>query len=206
MRDRVQAPFVFFDLGNVLVHFDHEIAVKQLAAASGRSTSEVRRAVFDSQLQERYETGLVTSQEFVREVNQALNCELAETDVLEAISAIFDLNKNILPVLEHLRSERIPMGLLSNTCPAHWDWILRQQWTIPGNWFECCVLSYEIRSMKPDPTIYEVCESKSLRDPNDLFFTDDRPENVQAANQRGWTTCLFQSSEELWLQLDAWLS
>ena len=50
----MQQPFVFFDLGNVLVNFDHQIAVQKLAALSGRSPDEVRQAVFDSDLQNRF--------------------------------------------------------------------------------------------------------------------------------------------------------
>ena len=52
-------PFVFFDLGNVLVNFDHEYAVQQLATLAEREPDAVRRVLFGSQLQNQYETGLL---------------------------------------------------------------------------------------------------------------------------------------------------
>ena len=50
-------PLVFFDLGMVLVHFQHETAVTQLAEFAGRSADLVRQIAFDSGLEDRFETG-----------------------------------------------------------------------------------------------------------------------------------------------------
>ncbi len=197
--------FIYFDLGNVLVNFDHQVAVDQLAALAGRDTERVRAALFDSGLQHRYETGLVTSTDFAKEVNQQLETRLAENDILESTSAIFSPNDPIVIALERVKAAGIAMGILSNTCEAHWNWILEQSWTMPGDWFQCHILSYQVQSMKPDSRIYEVCESVADCAPDDIFFTDDRQENIEAATARGWATYLYQSPSELLSQLGAWI-
>lgn len=199
-------PLVFFDLGNVLIHFDHQIAVDQLAEVTGQEVSQVRHAVFDSGLQDAYETGRVTSHQFAQRVNDHLGTDLPAAAILEAISAIFHPNEEILPLLSELRGRGIPLAVLSNTCEAHWQWIARQNWSLPGDWFDFHVLSFEVHSMKPGAGIYEVCEARAERSPEQLFFTDDRPENCQAAEERGWTTHQFQSIDALQQQLSIWLA
>lgn len=200
-------PFVYFDLGMVLVRFDHQVAIEQLANVTGCSAEQIRELAFTSGLQERYETGLVSSEAYVAEINETLQLDLGKTEVLEAISAIFEPpREEILEVLELLRSREIPMAILSNTCEAHWEWIQRQDWKIPGDWFEFHILSYEVQSMKPDGKIYEVCENEAQRPASQLFFTDDRLENVEAAQARGWQTHLFENEQDLTTSLLRWLA
>ena len=81
MRDR----FVYFDLGNVLVNFEHAIATRQLSELAGCSFAESQWALFDSGLEIRYETGLVNSVEFVAEINRQLGTSLSEADVLSKV-------------------------------------------------------------------------------------------------------------------------
>ncbi len=196
---------VFFDLGNVLVNFDHQIAVEQLAAKAGRLPSLVQQVVFDSGLQNRYETGLVSSEEFASEVNQRLDSQLPAPEILEAISAIFAPNPAILPALEVVQAAGVPMGLLSNTCEAHWQWVAARRWPMLGDWFSLHILSFEVQSMKPDSAIYQACEGQSGCSGASIFFTDDRAENVAAAADRGWRTYHFQSADVLVERLKDWL-
>ena len=198
--------FAYFDLGKVLVDFDHQFAVDNVAQLSACSPERVREVVFESGLQDRYETGLVECEQFAEEINQALDSALSVAEVMESVSAIFSLNEPILRALNQMRLAEVPMGVLSNTCEAHWQWIVRQKWQIPGDWFRETVLSYEVQSMKPDSKIYEVCERRSGCDPAAIFFTDDREENVEAAHRRGWTTHLFQDVEQLCKAIDLWIA
>ena len=201
----VKNRFVFFDLGNVLVHFDHQQAVDQLAALSGCSRDQVRAAVFESDLQNQYECGLVDCSTFARQINQALDVDLPQAEVLEAISAIFHLNESILPALQCVSQAGVSLGLLSNTCAAHWAWIAKQGWPLPGRWFQFHILSYEVRAMKPADSIYHLCEQRSGRSPRELFFIDDRLENILAAERRGWEVHHYQSTPPLLEHLEAWL-
>lgn len=197
--------FVFFDLGNVLVHFDHEIAVQSVAQLSGHERAVVKDAIFTSGLQDQLETGLISSSQFAQNVITKLACQLDELPLLDAISAIFTPNEPIVVVLEQLKRAGVPMAVLSNTCEPHWGWLLKQNWPVIGNWFDFYVLSYEARSMKPDSVIYQVSEQRSGRAAEHLFFTDDRADNVAAAAARGWATHQFHNVEGLIAALGPWL-
>ncbi len=197
--------FVYFDLGNVLVHFDHDIAVQNVARLAGREAAVVKQALFTSGLQDRLETGLITSEQFVESVLRTLACNLDRTHMLDAISAIFHPNDSIRVILQQLKAAGIPMAVLSNTCEPHWLWLLRQNWPVIQGWFDFYVLSFEAKSMKPDAGIYQVSEQRSGREPHQLFFTDDRADNVAAARARGWHVHQFQNVPGLAVELGGWL-
>lgn len=201
-----QSRFVFFDLGNVLVLFDHQIAANNLATACGRSFDEVMNKLFVTDLQQRYETGLISSQQYANEINRTFECQLDHEHILEAISNIFRPNLSILPALEMVRQAKIPIGVLSNTCEAHWNWLMRENWPMLKGWYQHIVLSYEVRSMKPDAGIYLASERVCGCRGSSIFFTDDRADNIAAAAKHGWTTHQFQGISDLMPALELWLN
>lgn len=196
--------FVYFDLGNVLLFFDHGIAARSMAKVIGVEPEVIRRTVFDSELQIGYERGERTTREFVSILEEQFGKPLCIDALKEAAADIFVPNANILPVLEKIRRMQIPMGLLSNTCEAHWEWILRMRYPQVLGWFDPIVLSYEVQRMKPEPEIYQVATSLANVSPGDIFFTDDRVENIDGAIQAGWQASVFTSADRLMDQVSAW--
>jgi 2-haloacid dehalogenase len=61
--------------------------------------------------------------------------------------------------------------------------------------FDQAFVSAHLRCIKPDAEIYAHLEAGTGRRPDELLFTDDRPENVTAAAVRGWHTHLFDRPE-----------
>lgn len=188
--------FVYFDLGNVLVTFDHTIATENLAKLCGHDFQAVRNKMFISDLQTRYETGLISSDQYVDEINTTFGSQLDRDTVLNAISDMFQPNWPIMDALRTVQQAGVGMGVLSNTCEAHWHWLMqRKDWEMLHGWFEKIILSYEVKSMKPDSGIYQACEAACGRSGSEIFFTDDRADNIQAATERGWVTHQYHHSE-----------
>jgi len=69
--------------------------------------------------------------------------------------------------------------------------------------FADVVVSGEERVAKPDPRLYEIAERRFGHPPEALFFTDDSPANVAAAQARGWQAHLFTDAASLEAQLIA---
>ena len=67
--------------------------------------------------------------------------------------------------------------------------------------FDDIVVSGEECVAKPDLRIYEICERRFGRAPQELFFIDDNPANVAAARARGWQAHLFEGPEGLEAEL-----
>ncbi|GIW99534.1 MAG: hydrolase phosphatase [Pirellulaceae bacterium] len=197
--------FVFFDLGNVLVNFDHNIAVDALASLTGHQPEFVRHAIFGAGLQVDYELGRLSDERFARKVAEVLHSALEVEEVLEAYCAIFEPNIPMENVLQWVRRQAVPAGILSNTCRGHWEWIRRARWPVTDGPFQLEVLSYQVGAMKPDEAIYRHAEQQCGRSPPQIFFVDDRPENVYAARRRGWHAVLFENAERLQRDLESWL-
>jgi glucose-1-phosphatase len=197
--------FVYFDLGNVLVTFDPIIAARQLSVAAECSLDRVLTTVFTSDVQLRYERGMLSDDEYASEINMLLGRQLSTSQVLMAVSEIFQPNWSILPILQQLESTGIPMGILSNTCDAHWSWLMQRSWPMLHGWFQHRILSYQVGCMKPEAGIYQASEAECGLSGSQIFFTDDREENITAAAQRGWSTHHFTNSGALLPALQEWM-
>ncbi|WP_347302952.1 HAD family phosphatase [Croceibacterium sp. TMG7-5b_MA50] len=63
--------------------------------------------------------------------------------------------------------------------------------------FRDIVVSGDERCVKPDPAIYVIAERRFGLPADALLFTDDKPENIAAADARGWHTHLFTGADGL---------
>jgi len=61
--------------------------------------------------------------------------------------------------------------------------------------FDRQYISGHMGVVKPDPEIYRRLEDDSGVAPGALIFTDDRPENIDAARSRGWQAHLFENPQ-----------
>jgi len=188
--------FVYFDLGNVLLNFSHQRMIDQVSVVAGVSTDVVQRHMFDNDLENRYETGEVNSAQFHAEFCGLIEKKCDFEDFLIACGDIFWLNEPTIPVLSQLAQLNLGMGILSNTCEAHWDFALRR-FPALRQLFPVRVTSFEARSMKPDSNIYKVAIEQAGVSPDEIFFTDDKLENVQAAQAAGMDAALFTTANQL---------
>lgn len=197
--DPPEIEFVYFDLGNVLVSFDPAVACRNLAEMLCLEIEPVRRAVYESGLQDRFEHGEISGGGFVAGIRERLGLSAEQTPVaqtLDAASDMFTPIDSMAGVLQWVRESGFGVGLLSNTCHAHWDWICRQPYFVNEFSFDATVLSYEVGAMKPATAMYSAAEKASGVPSSSLLFLDDKTENVEAARARGWhaSQCLGGSS------------
>lgn len=185
--------FIYFDLGKVLLHFTHERGFDQVATVSGLSAEQVRSALFDSGLSERYETGEITTAECHAAYCAATNSSPTLAELTLAWSDIFELNTRMMTIAASLKSAGHRIGILSNTCEAHWEYVARRFVALSA-YFYPVITSYEARSMKPDPQIYEIAAKRVGLEPAELLFVDDREENVEGARRLGWNARHYTDS------------
>ena len=113
------------------------------------------------------------------------------TNDAAAVKASYGQNFARLAVLKR----KYPLILVSNTNEAHAEFI-RAKYRI-FDYFDHHVLSYRVGSLKPDMKIFEHAILASGCPPETLFFTDDREENVRAAQQLGIHSHRFVSESKL---------
>jgi len=181
--------FVYFDLGNILLSFDPGKACRGLAALLDTSPTKARKALYDSGLETRYEHGEVSSHGFAEELRKTFgHPESTHPDsaILESISNMFTPIESMRGILQSVRDSGRHVGLLSNTCEAHWEWIVRQRFAVMDFSFDATILSFEVGTMKPERQIYQTAEEAAERPVEQILFLDDRQENVDAAIAFGW--------------------
>ena len=145
-----QIKFIFFDMGKVLLNFDHQRLIDQTAKLSGSTAKEIEAILFQPphDLENRFERGELNSIEFHQSFCEQSNCQVDHNELMLAIADIFWLNTPIVHVVAQLQSINFPMAVLSNTCSAHWEFAIKQFAVL--RLFQQRVLSYEEQSMKPD--------------------------------------------------------
>ena len=186
-----QPSIVAFDLGKVLVDFDYHIAVSRIAARSTLPPDRIKTFLGQSHAIIDYESGRLTREEFYEQARQAIGFR----GTIEEFGGFFaDIFTPIPPMIElhaGLRQRGIPTYVFSNTNDLAIEHIRRNFPFFRD--FDGYIFSYEVKAMKPDAKMYEALEKLAGRHGADIFYIDDRPENVSAGAARGWKTILHET-------------
>lgn len=194
--DRPAPRFIYFDLGNVLLNFDHQRAARQMAAVAGITPESAWDAVFADDLESRYERGEISTAAFHEFFCRQTGTTPPLAGLLAAASDIFEPNHAVISLLGQLHSNGHRLGLLSNTNDAHWSFVKTAFPELP-NWFEAIALSFELKALKPEPEIYAQAARLAGLNPAQILFIDDRPDNVAGAVDAGFEAIQFQGHRQL---------
>ena len=191
----MQTPeFIYFDLGKVLLEFSHDRMCSQMGELVDLDAAATRAIVFDSGLSHGYETGEIDDAEFCELFFEKVGKKCDPADLLRAAGDIFSVKREMTPLLAALATCGIPLGILSNTCPVHWNTVTDGRFASLPAMFQKIVVSYEVGAMKPLAKIYEVAAETAGVEPARIFFVDDREDNIEGARAAGFDAHLFESS------------
>ena len=198
------APIVAFDLGKVLVDFDYSIAAKKVAARSTKRIEKLHEFLSASPFLVQFETGLLTKHQFYSEIQNATGFTGSFDEFAGFFADIFFPMPPMIELHAGLKEQQVPTYIFSNTnelAVGH----IRHKFPF-FNGFDGYILSYKVGGMKPGPKIYEALEKMSGRSGADIFYIDDRLENVEAGAARGWQVVLHESPENTRAALQKFLS
>ena len=187
--------FLFFDLGMVLLAFDHDRMARQMAEVAGVSAEAIAKAILPGNGRDdplwRLEGGTLSEDEFFAQLCEKLGAapprdqfELACSDIFEPIEETFDLVRRL-----HAAGNRL--GILSNTNGVHWRYLLDGRYPVLNECFELPLASFQLQSLKPDREIYLMAAEQAGVAPEEVYFTDDKQENVDGALAVGFQASLF---------------
>ncbi|MDR1264334.1 MAG: HAD-IA family hydrolase [Propionibacteriaceae bacterium] len=197
----IEQPAIVFDMGMVLV------APINLYSDLGRLLGvapERMRAVYESH-RRAYDAGLPDRDYWSRTAAElGLGPQTLADGQLEAlvsadIAAWSVIRPAAAALLAGLGRAGRTVVVLSN---APTSFALRARdlpWRhLAERWF----FSAELGLTKPDPAIYRHVEQALKRPPEQLWFVDDRPENVDQASARGWRAHLWRDDQDTraWLE------
>lgn len=195
MKNKIKA--IIFDLGNVLVGFDHRIAVRRILKHTSKPEREIYDLFFDSGLTREFEKGKITPGEFFKQVKSLLELKLELKEFLPIWNEIFFSKPESEEFIVSLNSG-LKLVLLSNINKLHYDYIRNAFSSAialfgPGN----VIPSYITGFVKPEREIYNLAIQKTGRPIENIVYVDDRRDLVEAARGYGLRVVQFQNIEQL---------
>jgi glucose-1-phosphatase len=190
-----------FDLGNVILPFEHrQIAHKLCARSTGKTAprkEEVFQYLFDETegLVNAYEEGLFSSAEFYGRIRDRYNLNLDFEGFAQIWNPIFREDEGVSDVIRYLKERGYPVFLLSNTNELHFSHIIEHYPIV--HLMDEWILSFEVGVKKPEKRIFEVIFEKMNVEGSEVFYTDDVERYVEVARGLGIDGMVFKDVEGL---------
>jgi putative hydrolase of the HAD superfamily len=188
---------LLFDLGRVLVDFDHLRAAERLAAFCSKTPRQIYDLFFESDATMAFEAGKISPQDFYLQVKQVLDLKLSYTSFEPIWNDIFFLsakNRSVFGLVNNLRVN-YKTAMLSNINILHYEY-LKKNFPVFGV-FDKVFLSFQLGFIKPDKEAYNLVIQSLKVSPQEIFYTDDRPELVESAKSLGLRGCVLTSFSQL---------
>ena len=190
---------IFLDLGKVIINYDPAIPLVQLTQYSELPMPKIKEILSKTDVLSNFDMGTFSGKDFYTTMGRDLKLDISKEDFKNLWNSLF------LPVpllsetlLENLTRD-YPVFLLSNTNEIHFEFIW-QHYPIVRH-IENHLLSYQLKKMKPDQSIYQIAIARSGVLPKEIFFADDKIENVEGAITAGINATLFKSESQLKLAM-----
>jgi FMN phosphatase YigB (HAD superfamily) len=196
---------LLFDLGNVILPFNHHQIAEKLARFSERKElsgpSQIFSYLFDREngAVNDYEIGKMSSIEFFNQIKERFRLIITFNAFVPIWNEIFTENHDVSEIIRSLKGKK-KLGLLSNTNPLHFKYALS---TYPVlKLFDKWILSHEIGFKKPAVEIFLKAIEWASVPPMGIFFVDDIKEHVEVAASLGLQAIHFVSVQQLIRELD----
>lgn len=190
---------IIFDLGRVLVDVvisDEFRSALDWPSAEGRDDGE-RRRVFE-RLYTDFSTGRLAAEQFHRRLCRQGGLHLAYREFVRLWCSLVHPLAGAEQLFYEV-AQCLPVGLLSDTDPLHWQHVL-EHYPFVGRIVNP-TLSFRIGVLKPDPRAYRAAADNVGCPPPACLFIDDKPENVDGARQVGMNGVVFRGVDDLRRQL-----
>lgn len=180
---------IIFDLGKVIVDFDHMSVCERLAIRCDHTPEAIYEQIFTSGLESRFDCGLISPEVFYRQAVQRLSLDMPRDTFQEIWNTIFSLQEGIEALITRLGAYRLVC--LSNTNPWHFEHC-RALFPVLER-FDVFALSYQVGVRKPHPLIFREALQRAGAQPHQCLFIDDVAEFVDAARTCGIDGIVFLS-------------
>lgn len=173
-----------FDIGNVLVRFEHGRAERSWEALGGA----IRDRAAVGELARAYERGAVDRTEFLARLPGLLAAPVPREALVRSWQRIFTPNLPMWDLVEQLHG-RYPLYLLSNTNCLHHEHLV-EEYPVFGR-FADGVFSYRVGMMKPERGIFGRAIRQFGVRPEATVYIDDLAPNVEAARGCGLRAVVY---------------
>ncbi|MCR4657051.1 MAG: HAD family phosphatase [Lachnospiraceae bacterium] len=195
---------IVFDMGNVLIGFRWKDMLENDRGLAPERARAVARAVFKSELWEKYDLGDLST----REMKERFR--ITEPELYEDIEWFLD-NADRMGVdrpqtwelVNRLKDRGYRLYVLSNYSEELYK--LHARHAVEAIRFDGAIISYQVHLVKPDIRIYEALLEKYGLEASECVFLDDIRSNIEAAERAGMEGILIRSEEAVNEILKEWI-
>jgi putative hydrolase of the HAD superfamily len=198
--DQSPIDVVLFDLGNVILPFNNYQIAEKLSRFSQKKEYQDPQKIFpylfdpEEGVINNFDMGKVSPAEFFQSLKEFLHLSLSFEEFIPIWTDIFVEDQKVSKIILSLK-EKWRLGLLSNTDPLHFNYIL-SKFPIMGT-FDKWILSYEVGFKKPAVQIFQRAMEWASVEPGKILFIDDMKKHVEAAISLGMQGIHFISAQQL---------
>ncbi len=181
------AALLVMDLGGVMCQWLPERRIQALAELSGLPTATVDALVFESGFDDAADRGQFTLEQVRHELCALLGLadDPAHADLVQAAwSQAFEPSPPVMELVAKARAT-VPTTLFTNNGPMLQANLAHELQTV-GDLFDRLIFSWHLGTTKPDGGAFARATDLLEIDPGAVFFVDDNPANVAAAQAAGW--------------------
>jgi len=195
---------IVFDLGGVLLKLDRNACVEAFTNIGFETFGEILNEYVQDGFFLDFEKGKFDSAEFRDRCRKHINRPVTDEMIDSAMKAfLIEIPKERLDYIKRLKSN-YKIYMLSNTNPIAFK-IVEGYFEDLGYSMQDCFdklyLSYQMKSAKPDATIFKMMLSE-LGSPQSVLFIDDSHANLEAASQLGIYTLMIDQQSEFEKEID----
>lgn len=185
---------LIFDLGNVLLFFDHKKMIVQMAKCLSMDPHRVKEIIFNDTHLHAYEKGKLSSKDLFDLLQAQTDFSCDYHNLLHSASDIFTPNLPLISLLPSFKKQNKRLVLLSNTVDMHIDFV-KKKYTLLDH-FDELILSYEVGMRKPEEEIYLRAIEAARCPKESALFIDDMKENIDAAEKVGLPSFHFLDTKQ----------
>lgn len=186
-----------FDLGGVLVDLDPAACIQSFRRLGMPITTEFTIEDLNKQgmpkvgqmteLMRAMDSGQICEKEFLEVIMPMCALGTTSQEIKDAFCSIIVFHAHRFQWLKELH-KKYTIYLLSNISDLHWAYMLKllQMSEIKiDECFDQCYLSYQLKTTKPDPHIYDILLHETGLNPAETLYIDDLSENIEAGQRVG---------------------
>ena len=192
---------IALDFGGIVVAISFDKAVRHFEELGVPNVHDFLNPFHQGGFFGDLEGGRINAEEFRVEMSRQTGREMSYEECSYACMGFIDSvpQRNLDAVLA-LRKAGYRVVLLSNTNPYVMKWAMSPAFDGNGHslndYFDACYLSYECKMMKPDPAFFRLVLARENILPEEMFFLDDGPRNIEVARNLGIHSLLVKNNAD----------
>ncbi|MEZ4613951.1 MAG: HAD family phosphatase [Caldilineaceae bacterium] len=193
---------IIFDLGRVLVHYNHQATLSAVADRCDVPTAQV--VALMNELSTPLGVGALSAEEFYQRLTDELGFREDFPTFIDLYAAGIQRDEDALAYALALQQRSdTTVAIMSNTNAAHVQWL--DQHVPELLQFDLVMMSNEVALLKPDAAIFELAMELLSVLPAQCIFIDDSEPNVIAAQALGIQGIVHHDWAVTRPTLEAWL-